>query len=89
LSIFLLIKLWDEVVVLVVVQLLRINATIGTAAAGTQYLSAKDVVSGGRPCLDIYSRSIAGNAKHLAQTLAFISPLPLTAPSAQRKALMC
>ena len=28
-----------------------INATIGTAAAGTQYLSAKDVVSGGRPAL--------------------------------------
>lgn len=36
-----------------------INATIGTAAAGTQYLSATDVIGGGRAALSFTTAQVA------------------------------
>ena len=39
-----------------------INATIGTAAAGTQYLSATDVIGGGRAALTFTAAQLAAMA---------------------------
>lgn len=39
-----------------------INATVGTAAAGTQYLSATDVIGGGRAALSFTAAQLAAMA---------------------------
>ena len=39
-----------------------INATVGTAAAGTQYLSATDVIGGGRIALSFTAAQLAAMA---------------------------
>jgi hypothetical protein len=49
-----------------------VNATIGTAAAGTQYLSATDVISGGRAALTFTAAQLtAMSAVGSSTTVAF------------------
>lgn len=49
-----------------------VNATIGTAAAGTQYLSATDVIAGGRASLSFTAAQLAAMADvNTNKTVAF------------------
>lgn len=53
-----------------------VNATIGTAAAGTQYLSATDVVSGGRASLSFTAAQLAAMANIGSNTTVAITVDP-------------
>ena len=53
-----------------------INATIGTAAAGTQYLSATDVIGGGRAALSFTAAQLAAMADVGANTGVFLTVDP-------------
>ena len=53
-----------------------INATIGTAAAGTQYLSATDVIGGGRAALSFTAAQLAAMADVGANTSVVLTVDP-------------
>ena len=53
-----------------------INATIGTAAAGTQYLSATDVIGGGRAALSFTAAQLAAMADVGANTGVYLTVDP-------------
>ncbi len=53
-----------------------INATVGTAAAGTQYLSATDVIGGGRAALTFTAAQLAAMADVGANTSVFLTVDP-------------
>ena len=48
-----------------------VNATIGTAAAGTQYLSATDVIAGGRAALTFTAAQLTAMQDVSSGTVAF------------------
>ena len=53
-----------------------INATVGTAAAGTQYLSATDVIGGGRAALTFTAAQLAAMADVGSNTGVFLTVDP-------------
>ena len=53
-----------------------INATVGTAAAGTQYLSATDVIGGGRAALTFTAAQLAAMADVGANTGVYLTVDP-------------
>lgn len=53
-----------------------INATVGTAAAGTQYVSATDVIGGGRAALSFTAAQLAAMADVGANTSVFLTVDP-------------
>lgn len=53
-----------------------INATIGAAAAGTQYLSATDVIGGGRAALSFTAAQLAAMADVGANTGVYLTVDP-------------
>jgi len=53
-----------------------INATIGTAAAGTQYLSATDVIGGGRAALSFTAAQLAAMANVGTSTGVYLTVDP-------------
>lgn len=53
-----------------------INATIGTAAAGTQYVSATDVIGGGRATLAFTAAQLAAMADVNASTGVYLTVDP-------------
>lgn len=53
-----------------------INATVGTAAAGTQYLSATDVIGGGRAALTFTAAQLAAMADVGSSTSVFLTVDP-------------
>ena len=53
-----------------------INATVGTAAAGTQYLSATDVIGGGRAALTFTAAQLAAMADVGSSTGVFLTVDP-------------
>ncbi len=53
-----------------------INATIGTAAAGTQYVSATDVIGGGRAALTFTAAQLAAMADVGTNTGVFLTVDP-------------
>lgn len=53
-----------------------INATIGTAAAGTQYLSATDVIGGGRAALSFTAAQLAAMADVGSNTSVYLTVDP-------------
>lgn len=53
-----------------------INATIGTAAAGTQYLSATDVIGGGRAALSFTAAQLAAMANVGSNTSVYLTVDP-------------
>lgn len=53
-----------------------INATVGTAAAGTQYVSATDVIGGGRAALSFTAAQLAAMADVGTNTSVFLTVDP-------------
>jgi len=53
-----------------------INATVGTAAAGTQYVSATDVIGGGRAALSFTAAQLAAMADVGTNTGVFLTVDP-------------
>lgn len=53
-----------------------INATVGTAAAGTQYVSATDVIGGGRAALSFTAAQLAAMADVGSNTSVFLTVDP-------------
>ena len=53
-----------------------INATVGTAAAGTQYVSATDVIGGGRAALTFTAAQLAAMADVGSNTSVFLTVDP-------------
>lgn len=53
-----------------------INATVGTAAAGTQYVSATDVIGGGRAALTFTAAQLAAMADVGSNTNVFLTVDP-------------
>jgi len=53
-----------------------INATVGTAAAGTQYVSATDVIGGGRAALSFTAAQLAAMANVGSNTSVFLTVDP-------------
>ncbi len=53
-----------------------INATVGTAAAGTQYVSATDVIGGGRAALTFTAAQLAAMADVGTNTSVFLTVDP-------------
>ena len=53
-----------------------INATVGTAAAGTQYVSATDVIGGGRAALTFTAAQLAAMADVGANTGVYLTVDP-------------
>jgi hypothetical protein len=53
-----------------------INATVGTAAAGTQYVSATDVIGGGRAALTFTAAQLAAMADVGSNTGVFLTVDP-------------
>jgi hypothetical protein len=53
-----------------------INATVGTAAAGTQYLSATDVIGGGRAALTFTAAQLAAMADVGSNTGVYLTVDP-------------
>ena len=53
-----------------------INATVGTAAAGTQYVSATDVIGGGRAALTFTAAQLAAMADVGSNTSVFLTVAP-------------
>lgn len=53
-----------------------INATVGTAAAGTQYVSATDVIGGGRAALTFTAAQLAAMADVGANTAVYLTVDP-------------
>lgn len=53
-----------------------VNATIGTAAAGTQYLSATDVISGGRAALSFTAAQLTAMSDISTNTGVYITVDP-------------
>ena len=53
-----------------------INATVGTAAAGTQYVSATDVIGGGRAALTFTAAQLAAMADVGANTSVYLTVDP-------------
>ena len=53
-----------------------INATIGTAAAGTQYVSATDVIGGGRAAFTFTAAQLAAMADVSTSTSVFLTVDP-------------
>lgn len=53
-----------------------INATVGTAAAGTQYVSATDVIGGGRAALSFTAAQLAAMADVGSNTSVYLTVDP-------------
>ena len=53
-----------------------INATVGTAAAGTQYVSATDVIGGGRAALTFTAAQLAAMADVGSNTSVYLTVDP-------------